>query len=34
LDRGVVVYGVPIAMADRIVHTHNVHLTRSLTLEG
>jgi phosphonoacetate hydrolase len=29
-----VVYGAPVAGVDRAAHTHNVHLTRSLTLEG
>jgi len=29
-----VVYGTPVAAPDRAAHTHNVHLTRSLLLEG
>jgi phosphonoacetate hydrolase len=30
----IVVYGTPVAGPDRVAHTHNVHLTRSLSLEG
>jgi ABC-type oligopeptide transport system ATPase subunit len=29
-----VVYGVPVPSSDRAAHTHNVHLTRSLGLDG
>jgi phosphonoacetate hydrolase len=29
-----VVYGVPVTASDRVAHTHNVHLTRSLVVEG
>jgi phosphonoacetate hydrolase len=29
-----IVYGVPVPPLDRVAHTHNVHLTRSLNLEG
>jgi predicted ATPase len=29
-----IVYGVPVVAPDRVTHTHNVHLTRSLRLEG
>jgi phosphonoacetate hydrolase len=29
-----IVYGVPVPAPDRVLHTHNVHLTRSLNLEG